>query len=80
MILEFFPPAAIALNQEVQNHPLLLAELSRMGPQADLAIQIGVVAAYCNVELDGPFLEEDLEVLFNLLIRRLKNKSEISLH
>jgi hypothetical protein len=76
MILEYFPPAAQALNLEVRSHPVLLAILQNNGPM-DMETMIGHVAAYCNVELDGYYMEEDLEALFILLIDRLRNKSAI---
>ena len=84
MIIEMFPPVVQALNQEVRNHPILLAELSRLEKlndgHLDLEITVGVVAAYCNVVLHDVYLEEDLEALFTLLLARLQKISTIQVH
>ena len=82
-ILEFFPEVALELNKEVQNHPLLLSELSRLqqlNGDLDLRMTIGVVAAYCDVILDGSYFEEDIEILFHMLLKRLKKINEIIVH
>lgn len=74
VILEFFPPAAIALNEELQYHPQLQAILH---PKMTLEEKLGHIAAYCNVVIDDYFLEEEIETLFHLLLSRLKQKSAI---
>lgn len=83
-VLEFWPPAALALNEEVQNHPVLLAALSDLeknnGGRLDMALMLGCVAAYCNIVLDGYYMEEDLELLFHLLIKKLKEKGTVHIH
>ncbi len=80
MILEFFPEAAIALNEEIRNHPALQVVLGELPQSTTLEERVGHIAAYCDVVLDGPYLEEDLEKLFYLLLKRLKNKSAIVVH
>ena len=79
MIIEMFPPAAIALNDEVSKHPLLLSLLQSMGPM-DLETTIGHVAAYCDVMLDDYYMNEDLEALFNLLVNRLRAMNTIHIN
>lgn len=79
MIIEMFPPVVLALNEEVKNHPLLLATLETAQPQS-LEEVLGHVAAYCNVGLDGYYMEEDIEALFVLLLNRLKIKSTIHIN
>jgi hypothetical protein len=80
MIHEYFPAAAMALQEEIANHPALVAILGSLPPSTTLHERVGHIAAYCNVVLDGMYLEEDLEQLFNYLIKRLKNKNEIAIH
>lgn len=78
MILEFFPPVVQAVNREIENHPLL-SSLLAAHPGADLETRIGIIAAYCNVVVDGYYLEEDLETLFHLLYKILREKSAITI-
>lgn len=72
VIIEMFPPVMLAINQELQNHPLLTATLR---PDMSLEEKIGHIAAYCNVVIDDFFIEEELDTLMHLLLQRLKNKS-----
>lgn len=74
VILEFFPPAALALNEELQYHPTLTAILH---PKMSLEEKLGHIASYCDVVIDDYFLEEELDTLFHLLLSRLKKKSAI---
>ena len=76
LIIEYFPPAVIALNEELINHPMLTQMLR---PEMPLEEKLGHVAAYCNVELDGYYLEDEIETLIYLLLRQLKEKSIIIL-
>lgn len=73
-ILEFFPPAAMALNAELQYHPKLTALLQ---PHMTLEEKLGHIAAYCNVVVDDYYLEEEIESLILLLLSRLKKKSAL---
>ena len=83
MIVEMFPPVVVALNEEVRKHPLLLAELSKLeqtNGQLDMSMMTGAVAAYCGIGLDGYYLEEDLIILFHLLLSELQKRSAIVIH
>lgn len=74
VILEFFPPVMLAIHQELEKHPMLTSVLR---PEMPLEEKIGHIAAYCNVEINDYFLEEEIETLMHLLLQRLKNKSLI---
>ena len=74
MIHEYFPPVALELQRELENHPTLTAIIT---PGMTLEEKIGHIAAYCNVILDGDYLEEDLEKLFHYLLHKLRKKSAI---
>lgn len=82
MHLEFFPPVALALAQEVKKHPKLLERLSLLGDAAPLEEQVAVIAAYCDMVLDGYYVEKELEIIFNDMVEKLRKKGtvHISLH
>ena len=70
-----FPEAAIAMNEEIMNHhPDLLRILSKY-PGRQLEVKVATIAAYCGLAVDGNFRESELEALFELLLRKLKEKS-----
>lgn len=76
--LEFFPDVAIALNAEILNHPKLMMQLREMEHQTPQA-KLAHIATYCNVFVDGAFDDKGLEALFELLLRKLKEKGAIHL-
>lgn len=74
-----FPEVAIALQEEIyKNHPKLSQDLARM-TGAVLEERVGMVALYCGFATDGWFREKDLEVLFEMMLKKLKEKSAINL-
>ena len=77
LILEFFPVLVMELNKELNNHPLLTSILS---PHMSLEEKIGHIAAYCNVVVDDYYMEEDIEILCHLLLKRLREKSTITIN
>ena len=75
--IEMFPEVAIKLQEEIfLNHPKLSADLARMSG-ATTEERVGMVALYCGFATDGWFREKDLEVLFEMLLKKLKEKSAI---
>jgi hypothetical protein len=68
--LVYFSTARVALNQECTYHPVLLAQLMEL-TDPDWAEQIAEIAAYCNVIMDGIYSEDDLEVLYPQLTKRM---------
>lgn len=69
--LVYFTPARVAMRTECNNHPVLVAQLHELGSGADWADQIGEIAAYCNVAMDGMYSNEDLEILYPQLTKRM---------
>ncbi len=70
----YLPKIALDLQAELENHPLLTTTLR---PDMCLQERVGHIAAYCNVELDGYYDDNDLEALFTMLLGRLKKKSSL---
>lgn len=81
--LEFFSNARIAVMREVNKHPQLviqLCELKLENPDADWPDQVGVIAAYCMVVLDGVYMPRELDTLCEQLIFKLIDKRKIIIH
>jgi hypothetical protein len=68
--LVYFSPARIKLSQECTHHPVLLALLMDL-PDPDWSEQLAEIAAYCNVAMDGLYSQEDLEILYPQLTKRM---------
>jgi hypothetical protein len=77
--IQMFPEAAIELHKEVSKHPALLSALSCLGPESTLNERIAIIAAYLGMVLDGYYVEEELEKLFEIILHKLRNKSAIIL-
>jgi hypothetical protein len=75
-----FPEAAINLNEEIRKHPRLQQELSQLGPHAHLEMKVAIIAKYVDVIMDGEYSESRLAGLFDLLLRRLKDKTKLIVH
>lgn len=73
MILEFFPPVAPELQNEIHNHPVLAAKLQSLPDNASLEERFAVVLAYVGIQVDGEFFEEDIAQLFGLALGRLRS-------
>lgn len=74
--LEFFPRERLDLAQEVKEHPDLLKLLANHKAD-EFEIQIAEIAAYCDVILDGEYLQSDLDNLCTILVKKLRNKRSI---
>lgn len=70
-----FPRSYIDLAREVQYHPQLATLIN---PAADFHINLGSIAAYCNVILDGEYTSEDVEKICERLTEIL-HRSRIEL-
>jgi hypothetical protein len=77
MIIEYYPPNAIALNKELASglHPKLAKQLD-LSNSTNAAERLGVVAAYCMIELDGMYDDESLERLCGILVPLLEKIRE----
>jgi len=69
--LEFFPEEYIQLNREITYHPALQALLAKH-PEQEFELKLAEVAAYCFIEVDGEFTQEELRKLATLCIARLQ--------
>ncbi len=70
--------ARIQLMLEVRNHPELVAQLEQLEVGADeFEMRLAAVAAYCDVMVDGDYLQSDLDNLCHILIQKLKQKNSI---
>lgn len=68
--LTYFSTARVALNTECNRHPVLIAQLMELD-DPDWAEQLAEIAAYCNVTMDGLYSQEDLEILYPQLTKRM---------
>lgn len=67
----YFPEAFIALQQELKNHPEILARLEHCSDNAEA---YGEIAAALGILLDGWYDPIDLA---DMLVRKLKNKGAL---
>lgn len=76
---EYFSEARIALMREIKNHPELEAQLQGAYEQGvtDWSDQLGIIAAYFNVLMDGMYSQLDLEVLTDKLWHKLVAKRKL---
>jgi hypothetical protein len=72
LILKYFPEEYIQLNREVEHHPALMTLLQNH-PVEEFEIRMAEIATYCQVILDGEYMESDLVKLAKILERRLYN-------
>jgi hypothetical protein len=73
---ELFSEAKTELNREVTRHPKLV-EAIRPVPQDDFPQMLGHICAFCGIVVDGHYSEDDLEKLYDILIKRLREKRTI---
>lgn len=70
---QLFPPAILALQQEVLHHPTLL-KLLENHPSSEFEVRFAEIAAYCNVLMDDEYTEEDFCRIAEILIQKLRSK------
>jgi len=73
MQLVYFPEEFIALAKEAMLHDPLV-ELMREQQNAEWDIKFGIIAAYCEVMIDGIFNEADMTHLAGVLTSKLQSK------
>lgn len=76
-VIEYFHPNRQALQEEVRNHPELvqqLADLEPGTPETEFETRLAAVATYCNVLLDGDYLQSDLDEICGHLVQKLRAK------
>jgi len=76
--IELFSTAKIYLMAEVNRHPKLCEILYNVDP-TDWPLQLGEIAAYCLVLMDGLYTDMELEHLYTELNFRLKGMGKVIL-
>ena len=67
-----FPPVFLALQEEIQNHQALLANLLQLPKDSSMEMKLGEVAAFCGIILDGFYDEEQVIEICEECIKRLR--------
>jgi len=70
--LAYFPDGKVSMLLECNRHPVLKAQLLELGSKEDEWSEwLAEIAAYCNVMMDGVYSDEDLEILYPQLTKRM---------
>lgn len=77
--LEYFPDELIALREEIDHHPELLAILAGQADK-DVYIHICEIAAYCKVLINGDYTRDDMIEVCGKLVEHLRKKREIHIY
>lgn len=67
-----FPQSWVALHEEVQNHPALLARLV-VQQDKDPYVQLADIFEYCGMVVDGNYTQEEVEKLLGIATQKLKD-------
>lgn len=78
MIIEYFKPEFLALQEELKNHPKLQKLLANHSAD-EFELKLGEIAAYCKVIMDGYYTPEALQKLAGILTMKLQEKGKIIL-
>ena len=71
----YFPESALALQEEVQNHPELVKRLYSAGVmESTLADKLAIIATYCDILLDGYYSLDDIIGICGALTNALRKK------
>jgi len=79
IVYEMFSEARIELVKEVRRHEPLVYLLKNLGIEASWEDQLAEIAAYCFIVVDGNYTPDDLEGMYDMLIKSLRKKSTIIL-
>lgn len=74
--LEFFPEVLNELRVELKHHHDLMLRLAEQSDK-DVYVQIGEIAAYCNILYVGTFTREDMLEICEKCLRVLRSKRTI---
>lgn len=76
IIKEYFSEERIALQREVNRHPILVETLQHFTPSGDTdddwIARLQEIAAYCLVTLEGNYMPTELDKLCGILTFKLK--------
>lgn len=71
-LLDFLPESVIELNREVSKyHGALFTKYTNLASQWGTAEALGILAAECNIVVDGTFDEHGIDMLAGLIRERL---------
>lgn len=72
---EMFSNARVALQREVNRHPLLVTLLQNAAVegQGEWGDQLGGIAAFCGIVMDGNYMPSELEPLYDRLYIELRS-------
>jgi hypothetical protein len=71
----YFPPEALELQEELQNHQELCSRLSSAGPlEQDFPAKLAIIGTYCDVLIHGYYDVDEIIKLCGLLTIALKKK------
>lgn len=76
MHIQQFPEVFLQLQEEIGFHPALVEQLGRV-PANEFEQKIAVIAAYCEVLLDGIYDQKDIEKIADICLRRLRKNRTI---
>lgn len=79
MIHEYFPEEWIALNRELQHHPLLAEKLAQYRAD-ELEEKFGEIAAYMGIILDGMYTPGETTKLAGIMAEKLSLHRPVSEH
>lgn len=75
MQIELIPEPFIQLALEASNHPKLVEALNKDTQDMSFVGRLSIIAAYCDVLLDGLYTHAELEPIAEKLIDKLKAKN-----
>ena len=70
IIHAYFPESYIKLNEEIPNHPILVAQLQKVTAN-EFELRLSVIAAFCGIVLDGYYAPSEFERLAVILTDKL---------
>lgn len=69
---QLFPPAIIALQEEILHHPKLTTLLANH-PSNEFETRFAEIATYCNILLDDTYTPEDIMSIADVMVQKLRS-------
>lgn len=74
--IQMFPQVFITLQEELLQHPDLLEQMTQC-PEQDFPARLGFLAGLLEVLVDGYYPYGEIEVLADVLIRRMQERRRL---
>lgn len=74
--INIFPDEVVDLQREILHHHPKLQELLARHHAHEWEVKLAQIAQYCEVILDGTYLEEDIIKICKILEKKLMEKRE----